>query len=423
LESLWSNPYLFRWLALGGLLLLCAFFAFCETSLFSLTPLDRLRLKERNRPRGEMVEAILARPRRLLVAVAVGVETVSTLFSVLATSLAIAIWGHRGEWLVLLLFVPTYQFLGEIIPKSLALAFPSRFASWLAPLVGPAIVVLTPLRVVATQISRGFLAMLGFRPELPVPKVQQEDFVRMVEESHDRGLIAAMERDFIQNLLIFDELRVGQIMVPRPDIFTLPLNTPYPELIQAIKRFRFSRLPIYGDNPDDVRGILHVKDILGGGCAGLCAAGLPENLLRAAYYVPENKKAFDLLTELQSRHLRLALVVDEYGSLVGLVSVEDLLEELCGEIPQEFKEEEKPLEQIAPNLWRAKATLSLTDLSEALDLRLPTEEFDTIGGLVLNLFGALPREGRTVPFDHFSFRVARMKGTRILEVEIRREES
>jgi putative hemolysin len=291
-----------------------------------------------------------------------------------------------------------------------------------APLVRPAILLLTPFRVVATQISRGFLAMLGFHPELPVPKVQQEDFVRMVEESHLRGLIAEMERDFIQNLLSFDELRVGQIMVPRPDLFALPLETPYPELIQAIKRFRFSRIPIYGENPDDILGILHVKDILGVGCAERCAEGLQENLLRPAYYVPENKKAFDLLTELQTRHQRLALVVDEYGSLVGLVSVEDLLEELCGEIPQEFKREENPLEQIGPNLWRVKATLSLADLSEALGLKLPTEEFDTIGGLVLNLFGALPREGRSVPFDHFSFRVTRLKGTRILELEVRREE-
>lgn len=422
MESLWSNPYLFRWLALGGLVLLCAFFAVSETSLFSLTPLDRLRLKEWRRARGELVEAILARPRRLLVTVTIGVELVSTIFSVLATSLAITIWGGRGEWLALLFFVPTFQFLGEIIPKSLALAFPTRLSSWVAPWVGPAILLLTPFRVVATQISRGFLAMMGFRPELPLPKVQQEDFVRMVEESHLGGMIAEMERDFIQNLLNFDELRVGQIMVPRPDIFALPLDTPCRELIQAIKQSRFSRIPIYGDNPDDVLGILHARDILELGQAGLCAAGLQENLLRPAYYVPENKKAFDLLTELQTRHLRLALVVDEYGSLVGLVSVEDLLEELCGEIPQEFKEEEEPLQQVGPNLWRVKASLSLTDLSEALGLTLPTEEFDTIGGLVLNLFGALPREGRRISFDHFSFRVTRMKGTRILELEVRREE-
>lgn len=422
MDSFWSDPNLPRYIALGVLALLCAFFATTETALFALTPLDRLRLKERHRARGELVEAILARPRRLLVAVTIGVETVSTLFSVLATSLAITIWGHRGEWLVLLLFVPTFQFLGEIIPKSLALAYPTRMSSWVAPLVGPTILLLTPVRVVATQISRGLLAMMGFRPELPVPKVQQEDFVRMVEDSHRRGIIAAMERDFIQNLLSFGELRVGQIMVPRPDIFSLPLDMPCGELIQAIKDSRFSRVPIYRDNPDDVLGTLHARDILGLGAMGLCEDGVLENLLRPVYYVPENKKAFDLLTELQAQHLRLALVVDEYGSLVGLVSVEDLLEELCGEIPQEFKVEEEPLIEVAPGLFRVKATLSLADFNEALGLDLPAAEFDTIGGLVLNLFGALPREGRSVSYHQLHFRVTRMKGTRILELEVRREQ-
>ncbi len=420
MDSIFSNPYLLRYLALAGLVFICVFFATIETSLFALTPLDRLRLQERDRSRGELVESILARPRRLLVTVTVGVETVSILFSVLATSLAISLWGHRGEWLVVLAFVPVFQLLGEIIPKSLALAYPTRVSCWVAPLVGPAIFVLTPIRVVAMQISRGLLAMLGFRPELPVPKVQQEDFVRMVEESHRGGVIAEMERDFIQNLLNFGELRVGQIMVPRPNMFTLAVDLPFPEIIKAIKRSRFSRVPIYEESHDHILGVLHARDILELCPQGPCEAELPRNLLRPAYYVPENKKAFDLLTELQAQHQRLALVVDEYGTLVGLASVEDLLEELCGEIPQEFTEEEKTLEEVSPGVWRVKGTMFLVDVNEALGLNLPAEEFDTVGGLVLNLFGSLPREGRTIAYDHLIFRVLRIKGTRILEVEVRR---
>jgi CBS domain containing-hemolysin-like protein len=258
--------------------------------------------------------------------------------------------------------------------------------------------------------------------------VQQEDFVRMVEDSHRRGLIAAMERDFIQNLLNFGELRVGQIMVPRPDMFTLPVELPFPEMIQAIKRSRFSRVPIYEETHDHVLGVLHAKDILELCHQGPCAGGeMPRHLLRPAYYVPENKRAFDLLNELQAQHQRQALVVDEYGTLVGLVTVEDLLEELCGEIPQEFKEEEEALEAVSPGVWRVKGHVSLVDFNEALGLKLPAAEFDTIGGLVLNLFGSLPREGRTIAYgaydanDNLTFRVLRMKGNRILEVEVRRE--
>jgi len=422
-DSIFSNPYLIRWLAMGALVFLVAFFAMSEASLFSLSPLDRLRLKEQHPARGGAVEAILSRPRRLLVTTIIGVETASTVFSVLATSMVLSLWGPRGEWLVLLVMVPTFQFLGEIIPWSLALAYPAQFAGRMAPLIRPVISILSPFRVVFLQISRGILVALGFRPELPVHSVQQEDFVRMVEDSHRRGLIAAMERDFIQNLLNFGELRVGQIMVPRPDMFTLPVELPFPEMIQAIKASRFSRVPIYEETYDHVLGVLHAHDILELRPQAPCEGERFRHLLRPAYYVPENKRAFDLLNEFQAQHQRLALVVDEYGALVGLVTVEDLLEELCGEIPQEFTEEEEALKAVSPGVWRVKATVSLADFNDALGLKLPAAEFDTIGGLVLNLFGSLPREGRTIAYDAYNkltFRVLRMKGNRILEVEVRR---
>ncbi len=426
-DPILSNPFLPRYLAMGALVFVVAFFAMSETSLFALNPLDRLRLKEKHPARGELVEALLARPRRLLVTVLIGVETSSILFSVLATSLVLSLWGPRGEWLVLLVVVPTFQFLGEIIPKSLALAYSTRLAGLMALLIRPVIFILSPLRVVFLQISRGILVALGFRPDLPVPAMHQEDFVRMVEDSHRRGLIASMERDFIQNLLNFGELRVGQIMVPRPDMFTLPVDLPFPEMIQAVKRSRFSRVPIYEETHDHVLGVLHAKDILEMCHHTLCEGELPRHLLRPAHYVPENKRAFDLLNELQAQHQRLTLVVDEYGTLVGLVTVEDLLEELCGEIPQEFKAEEEAFEEVAPGVWRVMGSTSLAEFNEALGLKLPVEEFDTIGGLVLNLCGSLPREGRVIAYDadhasdKLTFRVLHMKGTRILEVEVRRE--
>jgi CBS domain containing-hemolysin-like protein len=302
-----------------------------------------------------------------------------------------------------------------------ALTYPAQLALRLAPLVRVALTVFAPVRLVLVQISRGILATLGFRPDLQVPTVLQEDFVRMVEESHRGGMIAALERDFIQNLLDFGEIRVSQIMVPRPDMFTLAIDLPFPEMIQAIKRSRFSRVPVYEETHDQVLGVLHAKDILDLCHRHPCEDDLPRQLLRPAYYVPENKRAFDLLTELQAQHQRLALVVDEYGTLVGLVSVEDLLEELCGDIPQEFQPEEEPLKEASPGVWRVKGTMALVDVNDALDLNLPAEEFDTIGGLVLDLFGSLPREGRVIAYDHLTFRVLKVKGTRILDLEVRRQ--
>jgi putative hemolysin len=217
-----------------------------------------------------------------LITLVVGVEIVTILASVLATSLALSMWGDRGKWMALLVMSPTLLLLGEIIPKSVALTYPTHLAPWLAPLVRVALTVFAPVRIVLLQISRGILATLGFRPDLQVPTVHQEDFVRMVEESHRGGMIAALERDFIQNLLDFGEIRVSQIMVPRPDMFTLPIDLPFPEMIQAIKRSRFSRVPIYEETHDHVLGVLHAKDIL-----DRAIATLQKNfrqLLRPAYY-------------------------------------------------------------------------------------------------------------------------------------------
>lgn len=422
MDFILANPHLIRWLALGGLLILYILFAAAETSLFALSPLDRLRLKERRPNRGALVEALLHRPQRLLITLVLGLEVVTILASVLATYLALSIWGERGKWIALIVMAPTLLLLGEIIPKSVALTYPARLAPRLAPLVRLALTVFAPLRVVLLQISRGLLAALGFRPDLPIPAVLQDDFARMVEESHRGGMIAALERDFIQNLLDFGEVRVSQIMVPRPDMFTLPVDLPFPEIIQAVKRSRFSRVPIYEETHDHILGLLHAKDILALGPQGPCQGILPNHLLRPVYYVPENKKAFDLLTELQAQRQRLALVVDEYGSLTGLVSVEDLLEQLCGDIPQEFKEEEEALREISPGVWRVKGTMSLVDFNDALDLELPSEEFDTIGGFVLDLFGSLPREGRVIAHDHLIFRVLKIKGARILELAVRRQD-
>ena len=411
-----------RWAALGVLLICNIFFAISETSLFALKPLDRLRLKQQSPRRGWMVEELLSQSHRLLITTILGVEFVTILASIVGTSLAMIIWGDKGKWLALVIISPSLMLIGEIIPKSLALTYPTKLAPRVAPFVSWAVTLFTPLRVILVQLSRGVLVTLGFRPDLQVPAVQQEDFVRMVDESFEGGMIAALERDFIQNLLSFGEVRVAQIMVPRPDIFCLPLDMPVHQMVRAVKRSRYSRVPIYEDEPGNVLGILHAKELLHLCTRESCDQGMIKNILLAPYYVPESKKAFDLLTELQGQRLRLALVVDEYGTLVGLVTVEDLLEQLCGEIPQEFEAEEKLLREQAPGRWRVNASMSLEDLEDVLGKTFPPGEFDTVGGFILDLFGELPREGDTVSYETWQFKVLKMKGTRIMELEIEQVE-
>jgi CBS domain containing-hemolysin-like protein len=405
-------------LVLAALLGCYSFFAVAETSLFSLSPLARLKLKNKGDKKGRLIDGLLAHPNRLLISIIIGNEGVIILATILATSLALNFWGPQGKWLALLVMAPALLLFGEIIPKSIALTYPERMAALVVGPLTALMPLLTPIRAVLLAINRGLLGFLGFPLETPAPLVQEDDFLRMVEDSHQGGMIAPIEREFIVNLMAFDDTTVAQVMVPPPDIFSLSIHKKSTELIAAIKRARFSRVPIYGDNLEDILGILHARDLLNVPRGHENDSTFLKNLLRAPYYVPKNKRAFDLLGELQARKLRLALVVDEYGSLAGLVTLEDILEELFGEIEEEFQQAPQPLVQLAPGVYQVKSRMPLEEFNEILGRQLPWEDFDTLGGFVLNLFGELPREGDVVTYEGLRFEVLRMKGTRIIELLI-----
>ncbi|MGQ9921251.1 MAG: hemolysin family protein [Desulfobacca sp.] len=417
-----DTPLWIYWLALALLLICYSFFASAETSLFSLSPLARLKLKSRYPRAGATIDRLLSRPQRLLTSIIIGNEVAVIIATVLATSISLSIWGNQGQWVAMVVMAPALLLFGEIIPKSLALRSPERWARLLAPPLAAILPLLSPFRYILLSLSRAIMNLLGIRPAVTGPLVQEDDFLRLVEASHKGGLIAPIEKDLIINLMHLGETTVGQIMVPRPDIFALPITLPTADLVKAVKKARFSRLPIYGTDLEDILGILHAKDLLH---LPLTAADKPssiKNLLRPPYYVPENKRAFDLLQELQARQIRLALVVDEYGSLTGLITVEDILVELFGEFREEFEAVDRPLEQMAPGVYLVKAWMPLADLNDSLKLSLPTGDFDTVGGLVLNLFGELPREGDSITYDGLKFEVMHMKGTRILELLLSLEE-
>lgn len=417
-----DTPLWIYWLALALLLVCYSFFASAETSLFSLSPLARLKLKSRYPKAGANIDRLLSRPQRLLTSIIIGNEVAVIISTVLATSISLTIWGTQGKWVAMVVMAPALLLFGEIIPKSLALRSPERWARRLAPPLAAVLPILAPIRFVLLSLSKAIMNLLGIRPKAAGALVQEDDFLRLVEDSHKGGLIAPIEKDLIINLMHLGETTVGQIMVPRPDIFALPITLPTADLVKAVKKARFSRLPIYGADLEDILGILHAKDLLH---LPLTPAGEPagiKNLLRAPYYVPENKRAFDLLQELQARQIRLALVVDEYGSLTGLISVEDILVELFGEFQEEFEAADRPMEQLAPGVYLVKSWMSLADLNDTLELALPTGDFDTVGGFVLNLFGELPREGDSIVYDGLKFEVMHMKGTRILELLISLEE-
>lgn len=398
------------------------FFASAETSLFSLSPLARLKLKNKYPNAGERIDHLLSRPQRLLTSIIIGNEGAVIISTILATSISLSLWGDHGKWLALGVMAPALLLFGEIIPKSLALRHPERWARLIAPPLAAVLPLLTPFRVVLLSVSHALMSLIGVRPKPKTHLVREDDFIRMVEDSHKGGLIAPIEKELIVNLMSLGETTVAQVMVPRADIFHLPLDMKLEDLIKAVKQAHFSRVPMYGEDTEDIVGILHAKDLLTLSAENPCEQSCLKKMLRPPYYVPENKRAFDLLEELQARKIRLALVVDEYGSLTGLVSAEDILVELFGEFEEEFEEADSLLEQMAPGVYLVKSWIPLDELNKTLGLSLPLDEFDTLGGFVFNLFGELPHEGDTISYNRLKFEVIHMKGTRILEMLLSVEE-
>jgi putative hemolysin len=405
-----------KWAVLIVLMGCYSFFASAETSLFSLSPLARLKLKDKYPQAGERIDRLLARPQRLLTSIIIGNEVAVIIATVLATSISLSTWGDQGKWVAMGIMAPALLLFGEIIPKSLALRHPERWARCIAPPLAVILPLFTPFRVVLVNLSKAMMSLMGIKPKPQVHLVQEEEFIRMVEDSHKGGLIAPIEKDLIVNLMSLGETTVVQVMVPRPDVFCLPLDMKLGDFIKAVKQAKFSRVPVYGENLEDIMGILHAKDLLSLSPEQPCEQSCLKKLLRPPHYVPENKRAFDLLGELQAKKIRVALVVDEYGSLTGLVSVEDILVELFGEFEEEFEEADKLLEQLAPGVYLIKGWMPLIGLNETLNLSLPLDEFDTLGGFVFNLFGELPHEGDSIAYEGLKFEVVHMKGTRILEI-------
>jgi magnesium and cobalt exporter, CNNM family len=412
-----------KWAALLALLGCYGFFAAAETSLFSLSPLARLKLKSKHPQSGAKIDKLLARPQRLLTSIIIGNEGAVIISTILATSISLSIWGNHGKWMAMGVMAPALLLFGEIIPKSLALRYPEWWACFIAAPLSAVMPLLTPFRVVLLSVSRAVMTFLGVKAKPRTHLVREDDFIRMVEDSHKGGLIAPIEKELIVNLMNLGETTVGQIMVPKADIFLLPLDMSLENLIKAVKQGHFSRVPIYGTDPEDIVGILHAKDLLTFSADESGEPASLRDLLRPPYYVPETKRAFDLLEELQARKIRLALIVDEYGSLTGLVSVEDILVELFGEFEEEFEEADHLMEKLAPGVYLVKSWIPLEELNETLGSSLPREEFDTLGGFVFNLFGELPHEGDSIRYEKIKFDIVQMKGTRILEMLLTLEKS
>ncbi len=324
-------------------------------------------------------------------------------------------------YLVILLVTATLTLiLGELVPEAVGSTYANNLTLLFTPVMQALMLVLSPLVIAVLQISRIISSLLGSSSNVNL--VTEEEIMTLIDAGHTGGTIEDEEKDMIYSVLQLDQTRASEVMVPRIDIVAVEINTPPKEAGAMFIDSGFSRIPVYEHNIDSVKGLLYAKDLLEHCYNGKQTATSIRELMRPPHFVPETKPADELLKELKLRMVHLAIVVDEYGGTAGLVTIENIIEEIIGDIQDEYDiNEEAEYEKHGPDEYMMDASIDLDDVNDMLDIDLPTEDSDTLGGYIYTHFGRVPEIGETIEEDLFTLQVRSVDGRRIRKVHVIRK--
>ncbi|HEY1655819.1 MAG TPA: hemolysin family protein [Candidatus Tumulicola sp.] len=403
---------------LGLLVLVAAFFAASEAALISISKL-RARTIAEQRVNGGLVLALVDDKNRYLTSILVGNTIVLLASQSLATYVAIEMNLPLAALLSTVFMTVVMLVFGEIIPKMVATSDNERWAMRLAVPMRIAAYALTPIAQTMLFVTELLLRPFGIKHGKQI-YVTEEDIRTIVNVGAEQRVIEEEERELIHSVMEFGDTIVREVMKPRPAMVAVSIDDSPRRVLDVVIAEGYSKLPVYQESKDDVVGIVHDRELLVALANGSLAHTALRSLMRPAVHVPETKKIAELLREMQRLKFSMAIVVDEYGGTAGLVTMEDLLEEIVGEIRDEHDEDEQePIRLISQDEAVVDAGTNIEDVNARLQTNIPTEDFETIGGYTVGLFGRLPAEGEEIEVDpHTRLRVDRTRGRRILAVRV-----
>ena len=405
---------IFVFVLCGLLLHASVFFYGPETAVFALNRVNLRRLERDGTRRSARVLAIAAQPQDLLNTVLVGNNLVNVAISVLATMLILERWPRFGVAGAIVVTTLTVLLLGEVTPKTLAIKFPETFARLAVDPFRLVRFVLRPLTAAVAYLARLVLRALGLKP---IPPGHSSLFTRaeldtLLEGADEEGVMTARESELVQRILEFSQTRVEEIMTPRIDMIAAPVDLERAELVELVVAARHSRVPLYRRTVDDVVGFLKVRDFL------LDPDRRLELLIRPVVIYPERAFASKVFYEMQRQRTSLVIVVNEYGETVGMLTREDLVEEVVGEIWDEYESARGPIRAVGPGLWICEGSANLEELGEELGRELPTEDAVTLNGFLTGLYGALPPRDIKIEWEGIVFVPLEVSRHRIQRVRI-----
>jgi CBS domain containing-hemolysin-like protein len=410
------------WAVVVVLVVLGSVLAMAEASISRMNRVRALSLREEDRRNADKLVQIEEQPARFLNAIYLWVMLVQNGSAIMVAILAEQTFGGIGVVLLSVAFTLAYFVSVEAMSKTFGILRSDRVALALAPVV----VVLARILSLPTRGLIGLANVLLPGKGLKTgPFVSEEDIRTMASVGHEEGAIEEEEKEMIHSIFEFGDTVVREVMVPRPDMIGVDIDASLDDGLKVMQKHGFSRLPVWEDgDPNKIQGLVYMKDVVRklhgarNGRNGKRARPSLKDLVRKAMFVPESKKVSELLREMQAKKTHMAIVVDEYGDTDGLVTLEDLLEEIVGEIEDEYDRREPAIEQVDELSFRVKGSLPIGELSEVLDIDLPNTEWDTVGGMIAGLLGHLPKQGEAVEFQGLRFKTERVQGRRIAKVMV-----
>ena len=380
------------------LLALSAFFSSNETALMSVNKIRLRSLADEGNKRAAMALDILENQTpKLLSAILIGNNIVNISASSLATTLAYSFGGYMVSIVTVILTVLILIF-GEITPKNYATINSEKITLRYIPVFKFLMTIMTPVIFIINLFSRGVMRLMRVDPDAASKAMTEEELRTIVDVSHEDGVIESDEKEMIYNVFDFGDSTAKDVMIPRIDMTFIDINFSYDELMAVFSEDMHTRFPVYEDNTDNVIGIINMKDLL------VYPKDKPfsiRNILREPYFTYEYKATADLMIEMRKASVNLAIVLDEYGATAGLVTLEDLLEEIVGEIRDEYDEDEvEDIKEIQPEReYVVQGSAKLDDINEALHINLESEDYDSIGGYIIEQLDCLPKEGQSVTLE------------------------
>lgn len=400
---------------------LSGFFSSAETSLFSLSKIQLEQMRRDGHTSLTRIERLLSQPRRLIVTILIGNEFVNVAASVISAAIVIRLLGAENKFVNLFVMVPILLLVGEITPKTLAIRNNVTFASFQSYYIALFADLISPLRWLVRQVADWVTTLIVGR-ERSRANIVTVDMVRtLAREAVGEGVLNPVEARYIDHIFEFGDKTVEDVMTPRSNVLFLAADTPLADMLQELRRTRRTKVPVFHEQRNNILGVLYARDLLGMGPDELSRLDRSKReLLRPPYFVPETKLAAELFHTFRKRKLSLALVVDEYGGVTGLVSMEDLLECIFGDLPSASDTvSATPYRKLTDGSTRIDGGMHVEQFNREFRQQLPEDVAETVGGLVLDRFGELPVVGAKLPLDGLEFVVETVEGNRIMTLSVR----